>query len=58
MKLSIFAFLKSQCEFQCYPFFPLFSAKTHSLTLLQAIYYRLGAVGAQKLSLLGTILKY
>ncbi len=29
MKLSIFAFLKSEWRFQCYPILPLFSAKTH-----------------------------
>ena len=45
MKLCIFAFLKSGWEFQCYPIFPLFSAKTHSLTLSQAIHHHLSAAG-------------
>ncbi len=48
LKMSIFAFLKSQWEFQCYPIFSLFSAKTHSLTLFQEILYHLSATGAQK----------
>ena len=48
LKLSIFAFLKSQWEFQCYPIFPLFSATTHSFTPFQEILYHLSAAGAQK----------
>ena len=46
MKLSIFAFFKSQWEFPCYTNFPLFSTKTHSLTLFQEIPYHLSAAGA------------
>ncbi len=48
MKLSIFAFLKSEWEFQCYLIFPLFSTKPHSLTLFQAIHHHLSAAGPQK----------
>ena len=48
IKLSILAFLKSEWEFQCYPIFPLFSGKTHSLTLFQAIHHHLSAAGPQK----------
>ena len=48
MKLSIFAFSKSEWEFQCYPIFPLFSPKTHSVTLFQAMYHHLSAAGLQK----------
>ncbi len=40
MKLSIFAFLKSEWYFQCYLIFPLCSAKTHGLTLFQAIHHQ------------------
>ena len=58
LKLSIFAFLKSQWEFQCYPIFPLFSAKTHSLTLFQKICYHFSAAGAQKWSSFGAMPKY
>ena len=58
MKLSIFAFLKSEWEFQCYPIFLLLSTKTHKLTLFQAIHHHLSAAGPQKLSLLGAMLKY
>ena len=48
LKLSIFDFLKSQWGIQCYRNFPLFSTKTHSLTLLQELLYHLRAAGAQK----------
>ncbi len=48
MKLSIFAFLKSEWEIQCYPIFPLFFAKTHNLTPFQAIHHHLRAAGPQK----------
>ena len=48
IKLSIFAFLKSQWEFQCCPNFPLFPTKTHSLTPLKAIHHHLSAAGPQK----------
>ena len=48
MELSIFALLKSEWEFQCYPNFPLFPAKTHSLTPLQAIHHHSSAAGPQK----------
>ena len=58
MKLSIFAFLKSKWEFQCYPIFPLFSAKTHSLIIFQAIPHYLSAAAPKIDSLLGAMLKY
>ena len=48
MKLSIFALLKFEWEFQCYPIFPLFYPKTHSLTLFHAIHRHLSAAGPQK----------
>ncbi len=48
MKLFIFAFSKSEWGFQCYPVFPLFSAKTQCLTLFQAIQPHLSAAGHQK----------
>ncbi len=48
MKMSIFADLKSEWEFQCYPIFSLFSTKTQSLTLYQAIHHHLNAAGSQK----------
>ncbi len=45
MKLSIFAFLKSEWTFQCYMYhiFPIFSSKKHRL-----IHHYLGAAGPQK----------
>ncbi len=58
VKLSILAFLKSEWEFQCYPIFPFFPGKTHSLTLFQAIHRHLSAEGPQKWYLLGTMLTY
>ena len=58
MKLSIFAVLKSEWEIQCCPIFPLFSPKTHRLTLFQAIHHHLSAATPQKLSSLGGMLKY
>ncbi len=45
MKLYIFAVFKSEWEFQCYPIFPLCSAKTHSFTLFQAIHQHFIAAG-------------
>ncbi len=58
VNMSIFAFLKSEWKFQCYPICPIFPAKIHSLALFQAIHYHLSAAGTQKSSSLGAMLKY